>query len=63
MTAGRCPKCHGNLFFEMDVPEGLILRTCLQCGMIESYYWLERSTRKLVRLPVELDPPSASDAV
>ena len=63
MTAGRCPKCRGNLFFEADVAEGLLLRTCLQCGMIESYYWLERSTKKLVPLPIELDPPVTSDAV
>lgn len=55
----RCPKCHGNLFFEADVAEGLLLRKCLQCGLIESYFWLERHTRRLVPLPVEREPPVA----
>lgn len=56
--AGRCPKCHGNLYFEGDVAEGLLLRKCLQCGLIESYFWLERTTRVLVPLPVETEPPA-----
>jgi predicted nucleic-acid-binding Zn-ribbon protein len=55
MRAGRCPKCRGNLYFETDLGEGLLLRKCLQCGLIESYFWLERSTRMLVRLPIERD--------
>lgn len=57
MPMRRCPKCHGNLYFEADVTEGLMLRKCLQCGLIESYFWLERSTRRLVYLPVETEPP------
>lgn len=59
MWRGRCPKCRGNLYFEADIAEGLILRKCLQCGLIESYFWLERTTRTLVRLPIEHDPPTA----
>ncbi|HEX6506947.1 MAG TPA: hypothetical protein VF221_04875 [Chloroflexota bacterium] len=50
---GCCPKCGGNLYFEVDAPEGFLLRKCLQCGLIESYFWLERSTRVLIPLPVE----------
>jgi hypothetical protein len=53
---GRCPKCHGNLYFETDIAEGLLLRKCLQCGLIESYFWLERSTRELIPLLPEPDP-------
>jgi predicted nucleic-acid-binding Zn-ribbon protein len=63
MRAGRCPKCRGNLYFEADVGEGLLLRKCLQCGLIESYFWLERTTRRLVRLPIETDPPLAIEAM
>lgn len=59
---GRCPKCTGNLFFEADVVEGLLLRKCLQCGLIESYFWLERTTNTLVYLPPDSDPPAAEDA-
>jgi hypothetical protein len=62
MKLGRCPKCTGNLFFEADVAEGLLLRKCLQCGLIESYFWLERTTRTLVPIPVETDPPEAGDS-
>jgi len=58
MALGRCPKCTGNLYFEADVGEGLLLRKCLQCGLIESYYWVERSTGRLVYLPVETGPPT-----
>lgn len=61
MRAGRCPKCRGNLYFEADVVERLILRKCLQCGLIESYFWLERSTQTLVYLPVERDLPVPAD--
>jgi predicted nucleic-acid-binding Zn-ribbon protein len=61
MRAGRCPKCRGNLYFEADVVERLVLRKCLQCGLIESYFWLERSTRTLVYLPVERDLPVHGD--
>jgi predicted nucleic-acid-binding Zn-ribbon protein len=61
MTAGRCPKCRGNLYFEADVGEGFLLRKCLQCGLIESYFWLERSSRLLVPLPVETEPPLPYD--
>lgn len=57
MWRGRCPKCRGNLYFEADITEGLLLRKCLQCGLIESYFWLERTTRTLIPLPVETDPP------
>jgi hypothetical protein len=57
----RCPKCTGNLMLEADVAEGLLLRKCLQCGLIESYFWLERTTRTLVPLPVEVDPPEPID--
>jgi len=59
MWRGRCPKCRGNLYFEADIAEGLILRKCLQCGLIESYFWLERTTQTLVPLPIERDPPPA----
>jgi hypothetical protein len=45
----------------MDIPEGLLVRKCLQCGLIESYFWLERTTRTLVQLPVEHDQPVAAD--
>lgn len=62
LRAGRCPKCRGNLYFEMDIPEGLLMRKCLQCGLIESYFWLERTTRTLVHLPVEHDQPVAADS-
>lgn len=55
MKAGRCPKCRGNLYFEADVLEGFLLRKCLQCGLIESYYWLEAGTGALVVLPPERD--------
>lgn len=59
---GRCPRCTGNLFLETDVVERLILRKCLQCGGIESYFWLERSSNTLVYLPPEdeLPPENAS---
>jgi hypothetical protein len=46
----------------MDIPEGLLMRKCLQCGLIESYFWLERTTRTLVHLPVEHDQPVAADS-
>jgi hypothetical protein len=62
IRGGRCPKCTGNLFFEADVTEGLILRKCLQCGLIESYFWLDRSNGKLVYLPVETDLPLDVDS-
>lgn len=62
MRGGRCPRCTGNLFFEADVTEGLILRKCLQCGFIESYFWLERRTGKLVYLPVETEDPIEADS-
>jgi hypothetical protein len=62
IRGGRCPKCKGNLLFEADVAEGLILRKCLQCGLIESYFWLERRTGKLVYLPVEYDQPLEADS-
>ena len=62
MKLGRCPKCRGNLFLEADVPEGLLLSKCLQCGLIESYFWLERTSRALVPLPLEADPPEPVDA-
>ena len=61
MTQLRCPKCRGNLYFEQDLPEGLLLRKCLQCGFIESYFWVERATHTLVPLPVEADPPLTPD--
>lgn len=57
MRRRRCPKCRGNLYFEADVAEGLMLRKCLQCGLIESYFWFERTKRTLVPLPIETDPP------
>jgi hypothetical protein len=57
VRAGRCPKCTGNLYYESDVVERLLLRKCLQCGLIESYFWLEQSTRRLIYLPVEYDQP------
>ena len=53
----RCPKCHGNLYYEADTAEGLMLRKCLQCGLIESYFWFERTRKLLVPLPVEHDQP------
>jgi predicted nucleic-acid-binding Zn-ribbon protein len=59
MWQGRCPKCRGNLYLEADIAEALLLRKCLQCGLIESYFWLERTTRVLVPLPIESDPPPA----
>ncbi len=57
MRAGRCPKCRGNLFFEADLAEGLLLKKCLQCGLIESYFWIERLTRRLIHLPPDLEDP------
>jgi hypothetical protein len=36
-----------------------MLRKCLQCGLIESYFWLERTTKRLVYLPMETEPPVA----
>jgi predicted nucleic-acid-binding Zn-ribbon protein len=57
MWRGRCPKCRGNLYYEADVTERLLLRKCLQCGLIESYFWIERTTKALVPLPIEADPP------
>ena len=57
MWRGRCPKCRGNLYYEADVTERLLLRKCLQCGLIESYFWIERTTKTLVPLPIEADPP------
>jgi hypothetical protein len=56
----RCPKCHGNLYYEADTAEGLMLRKCLQCGLIESYFWFERTRRMLIPLPVEHDQPVES---
>jgi hypothetical protein len=53
----RCPKCGGNLFFEADVAEDLLLNKCLQCGLIESYFWLERRTQRLFYLPPDLEEP------
>ena len=35
---------------------------CLQCGLIESYFWMERGTKTLVYLPPEPDPPPDDDA-
>jgi hypothetical protein len=61
MRAGRCPKCHGNLYFEADVAEGLLLRKCLQCGLIESYFWLERASQRLIPQPVEHEQPVTAD--
>ena len=58
---GVCPKCHGNLYFEADVVEDLLMRKCLQCGLIESYFWMERGTKTLVYLPPETDPPTDTD--
>jgi hypothetical protein len=43
------------------VVEDLLMRKCLQCGLIESYFWMERGTRTLVYLPPETDPPPDSD--
>jgi hypothetical protein len=34
-----------------------MLRKCLQCGLIESYFWFERTRKLLVPLPVEYDQP------
>jgi hypothetical protein len=56
----RCPKCHGNLYYEADTAEGLMLRKCLQCGLIESYFWIERTRKMLIPLPVEQDQPVES---
>ena len=61
MRAGRCPKCHGTLYFEADVVECLLLRKCLQCGLIESYFWLERGAKELVRQPVYMEQPVLAD--
>jgi predicted nucleic-acid-binding Zn-ribbon protein len=61
MLGARCPKCGGNLYIETDLAAGMFLRKCLQCGLIESYYWLERTTKSLIRLPVERDQPVSSD--
>lgn len=63
MRLGRCPKCGGNLYFEADVTERLLLRKCLQCGLIESYFWLERASQALVRLTPELDSPSEVEGI
>lgn len=63
MRAGRCPKCHGNLYFEADLGEGLLLRKCLQCGLIESYFWVERTTGMLVPLPIETEQPALPEPV
>lgn len=52
-----CPKCGGNLLFEADVAEGLLLHKCLQCGLIESYFWMESRTDRVVYLPPDTDPP------
>lgn len=52
-----CPKCGGSLLFEADVAEGLLLHKCLQCGLIESYFWLERRSQTVVYLPPDTDPP------
>lgn len=60
MRHGRCPKCHGNLYFEADVAEGLMLRKCLQCGLIESYFWMERIDRKSRRHVLHLLPPDTT---
>jgi predicted nucleic-acid-binding Zn-ribbon protein len=57
MRLRPCPKCHGTLFLEADVLEGFLLSKCLQCGFIESYYWLERTTQALVPLPLETEAP------
>ena len=54
-------KCHGNLYFEADVGEALLLRKCLQCGLIESYFWLERTSKKLITQPVEFEQPVTVD--
>lgn len=53
MKAGRCPRCRGNLYLELDPPEGLVARKCLQCGMIESYFWIEPSGAVLVPVSIE----------
>ena len=48
--------------FEADVAEGLLLLKCLQCGLIESYFWLERRTNALIYMPPENDLPPSSEA-
>jgi hypothetical protein len=53
----RCAKCRGNLYYEADTAEGLMLRKCLQCGLIESYFWIERTRNVLIPLPVEYEEP------
>jgi hypothetical protein len=58
----RCPKCAGNLYFEADTAESLLLRKCLQCGLIESYFWMERRTGNLVYLPPDLEAPVDSES-
>jgi RNase P subunit RPR2 len=59
---GVCPKCKGNLYFEADVTESLLLRKCLQCGLIESYFWYERGSDRIVYLPPDLEEPEADSA-
>ena len=41
--------------------EGLMLRKCLQCGLIESYFWVERKTQTLIYLPVDYSSPTDAD--
>ncbi len=62
LKQGVCPKCKGNLYFEADVTESLLLRKCLQCGLIESYFWYERGSNKMVYLPPDLEEPEADSA-
>jgi hypothetical protein len=57
VISGQCPKCGGTLFLEADIPEGLLLSKCLNCGLIAAYYWYERRTGELIPLPPELDEP------
>lgn len=59
MRQDRCPRCGGNLFFEADLAENLLLRKCLQCGFIHSYFWLDHRARRLVYLPPDADPPAS----
>lgn len=56
----RCPKCGGNLMFEADVAESLLLHKCLQCGLIESYFWLENRTQRMIYLPPDTEEPDGS---
>lgn len=58
----RCPKCRGNLYFEADVTESLIMRKCLQCGLIESYFWYERGTDRMIYLPPDREAPVEADS-